>query len=236
MRLAVLMITLSLGSWIAWGLYLLGRGVLAFLWRRLPQSETRPYGRANPQAVALALAHPMFVAKGLLPCMVRPGAAAVQDVTDASLPAGLAGLRPVLLQYFGLRASSSETEIRQGVENLLRYQWYRMDMTQLGPQDDLRDGVAFAVARVAFATRAAALLGWLPVMLHEQVMQLNAQRAAACFSSWEEYGWAYARGRQQWIVRSRPDLLGAGLHEGELERWLTSRLHPWCRFSWPTSH
>lgn len=222
-----------------WLLYRVGKALFRVLGRlirwligKLPRNEYRPYGRAGARTAWLALAHPMLVAQGANAMMAPSLAPYRRDWLPVPLPDSLGELKPLLLQYFGLRSGTSEEEARRKIDATLRLHWYSQDMRQLDPEDDPRDALAFATARLAFAVRSAALLDWVPESLHWRILQLNAQRAADCFSGWEDFGRAYARGRRQWILRTRPDSFGAAFTEAEVGRWLQSRRHPWRRFDW----
>ncbi|RSZ57179.1 DUF1266 domain-containing protein [Massilia atriviolacea] len=173
---------------------------------------------------ALALAHPIASARAI-------GAYADPKARGLS-PQQAQALRASLLHILGLRASAQDDAIRSALPELLRQHWYRIDLDRLRPDDDARAALAFASARVAFAVRAATLLGWLDPALQWEVLYQNAQRARDCFGSWQEFGAALARGRQQWIVGARADSLGAAFDEARLAQWLGSRGHPWRSMPW----
>lgn len=173
---------------------------------------------------ALALAHPIASARALGAYADPKAAAPTAQQAQA--------LRASLLHILGLRASAQDEAIRAALPELLRGHWYRIDLDRLRPDDDARAALAFASARVAFAVRGATLLGWLDPALQWEVLYQNAQRASDCFGSWQEYGAALARGRQQWILGARADSLGVAFDEARLAQWLGSRSHPWRSMAW----
>ncbi|MDA8519343.1 DUF1266 domain-containing protein [Acidovorax sp. NCPPB 4044] len=213
-------------GWIAWHLLaFLARGAWRlWQWARRPGMRQR-YALAAHENAMLALAHPMAFAR------VEGGFA------DARLPvftAGLAqSLRPALLHGLGLRADTSDAELRNGFAAQWRNRWFRMDLDALRPQDAPRDALAFACARVAFATRTAAILGWLDEATQWEILAHNAQRAGECFTGWEDYGWALARGRRQWVAHARADSLGTAFTEDDVRGWIAETRHPWRWLPWP---
>lgn len=185
-----------------------------------PGSEP-PYLFSAPRNRALALAHP--AGKALL--------GAIYGHSSAALPADdpLRKLEPSLLHVFGLRQGLDLTQIRASLQAQLPQRWFRLGLEQLQPGDDARDAMAFACARVAFALRAAQLLGWLDAGLHWQLQEFNAARARECFSSWPDYAAALARGRRQWVAGSRADSLGVAFSVEQALAWTRQRRHPWRR-------
>ncbi|MDQ1815276.1 DUF1266 domain-containing protein [Massilia sp. CCM 9210] len=173
---------------------------------------------------ALALAHPIAGARAL-------GAYANPKAPVPTAEQAQA-LRASLLHIVGLRASMQDDAIKAALPELLRRHWFRIDLDRLRADDDPRAAMAFASARVAFAVRTATLLGWLDPALQWEVLYQNAQRANDCFGSWEEFGAALARGRQQWIAGSRADSLGVAFDETKLAQWLASGDHPWRSLPW----
>lgn len=173
---------------------------------------------------ALALAHPMAVAR------IENGFA------DAPLPRlsdELAlSLRPLLLHYFGLRNEMSDAQIRSTLRREIGARWFRFDLEALSADDAPRDALAFACARLAFSVRLAALLGWLDEETQWSILGQNAQRARMCFDSWFDYGTAWARGRRQWLARSRADGLGVPFGEPQVRAWLADVRHPWNTLPW----
>ena len=173
---------------------------------------------------ALALAHPIADARVLLP-FANPKAPALA-------PAQAQALRASVLHIIGLRASLSDDAVREALPALLRQTWFRIDLDKLRADDDARAALAFACARVAFAVRAATLLGWLDAAPQWALLHQNAQRAQDCFASWEDYGRALMQGRQQWIAGARADSLGAAFDAARLAAWLANRKHPWRTMAW----
>ncbi|NHZ78519.1 DUF1266 domain-containing protein [Massilia sp. CCM 8695] len=173
---------------------------------------------------ALALAHPIASARALVAYANPKAPAPTAEQAQA--------LRASLLHIIGLRASMQDDAVKAALPELLRRHWFRIDLDRLRPEDDPRAAMAFASARVAFAVRTASLLGWLDPALQWEVLFQNAQRANDCFASWEEFGAALARGRQQWIAGARADSLGAAFDEATLAQWLASRSHPWRSMPW----
>lgn len=173
---------------------------------------------------ALSLAHPMALAR------VRTGFASPHEpVPREEL---LRSLRPALLHLFGLRADMDDAQVRAAVTAHLGKRWFRIDLDALRAQDDPRDAMAFACARVAFAARVAGALGWVDEATQWSVLFQNAQRANDCFSGWRDYGRAWARGRKQWVAGSRADSLGVSFDEGRVEQWLFDPAHPWSALPW----
>lgn len=172
----------------------------------------------------LALAHPMAMAR------IENGFA------DAPLPClsdQLArSLRPLILHYFGLRNELSDAQIRSTLLRQIDSRWFRIDLEALSADDAPRDALAFACARLAFAVRVAALLGWIDEETQWSVLGQNAQRAQACFDGWADYAMAWSRGRRQWLARSRADSLGVPFGEPQLRAWLADRKHPWNNMPW----
>jgi hypothetical protein len=62
----------------------------------------------------------------------------------------------------------------------------------------------------------------------------DGERAGQCFTSWLDYGTAWARGRRQWVARARADSLGAPFSEDDVRQWMNDPRHPWRRGFWPT--
>ncbi|MCQ4166426.1 DUF1266 domain-containing protein [Tahibacter harae] len=168
---------------------------------------------------ALALAHPAGKAH----------LGAIYGRSNAALPAGdpLRRLEPSLLHVFGLRQGQDAAQIRATLQAQLPQRWFRLGLESLQAGDDPRDAMAFACARVAFALRAAQLLGWLDTGLHWQLQELNAARARECFSGWPDYAAALARGRRQWVAGSRADSLGVAFTVEQALAWTRQRRHPW---------
>lgn len=173
---------------------------------------------------ALALAHPIAFAQ------IDNGFA---DAPAPLISEELARLmRPVMLHLFGLRNEMSDEQIRFALARQLPSRWFRIGLDALAPEDDPRDAMAFACARLAFAVRVAFLLGWIGEDMQWNILYQNAQRAEACFAGWLDYGAAWARGRRQWVARSRADGLGAVFDERKVRDWVTDSAHPWCWMTW----
>lgn len=173
---------------------------------------------------ALALAHPVAMAR--LPFgFADPMARLAPDNP-------LQTLRPALLHVFGLRNGMEDAQIRIALRERLNLHWYQIDLDAPRPQDDPRDALAFACARVTFAVRCAAMLGWIDEETQWHVLHQNAQRAKECFESWSDYGAAWARGRQQWVSNSRADSLGVAFGEQQVKQWAGDRGHPWGQWPW----
>jgi hypothetical protein len=177
-----------------------------------------------PSNLALALAHPMGLAH--MPQAYATPTAGIQKEELART------LGPALLHMLGLRNDLDGGHIRNAVTQQLRQHWYRMDLHALRPQDNPRDALAFACARVAFVVRVAAALGWVDDDTQWKILLHNAQRAHDCFQSWQDYGHAWARGRKQWIANSRADSLGIPFDEARVEQWLKDPKHPWRFLPW----
>jgi hypothetical protein len=180
-----------------------------------------PYLFTAARNRALALAHPAGKA--------HIGAAYAQrgEVVAANDP--LRKLQAPLLHLLGLRQDQDTAQIRATLQTQLPQRWFRLGLETLEAGDDPRDAMAFACARVAFALRAAQLLGWLDATLHWQLQELNARRARDCFSSWSDYAAALARGRRQWVAASRADSLGVAFTAEQAQAWTRQRRHPWRR-------
>lgn len=209
--------------WLAWRLLLWVLG--PFLrWYARPRLR-RQYVLDDHWNWTLALADPMAFGR------IKGG------FTDAPMPQ-LAdslqqSLRPALLHLLGLRSDVDDAQLRATLPARLQACWYRIGLDALRPDDTPRDALALACARVAFATRTAALLGWLDEATQWQILHHNAQRAADCFASWKDFGTAYARGRRQWVAHSRADSLGVAFTEEEVAQWVSNRDHPWHWLPWP---
>ncbi|NHZ89414.1 DUF1266 domain-containing protein [Massilia sp. CCM 8733] len=218
------MITLAIIGVFGWMIY---AGVERLLKSRPPKkpgSAKLRYKFDARQNRALALAHPVAQARDL--------AAFANPKAPGLTPQQAQALRASLLHILGLRANIDDDAIRAALPDLLRRQWFRIDLERLRPEDDARAAMAFASARVAFAVRSATLLGWLDPALQWEVLYQNAQRASDCFGSWREFGAALARGRQQWIAGARADSLGVAFDEARLAQWLGTRGHPWRSMAW----
>lgn len=173
---------------------------------------------------ALALAHPMAF---------HAMAGGFADRATPALTDGLVQLlRPLTLHHFGLRTDLSESAIHQQLPRLIATRWFRTDLEQLSPEDQPRDAMAFACARTAFFVRCAALLGWIDDRLQWEVLLLNASRTRDCFSGWDDFAHAYARGRNQWVNAGRSDALGQRIQDADLAKWLKSGWHPWGKWHW----
>lgn len=187
-----------------------------------PGSEP-PYLFSARRNRALALAHPAGKAH----------LGAIYGHSSAALPADdpVRRLEPSLLHVFGLRQGQDLAQIRASLRDQLPQRWFRLGLDQPQAGDNARDAMAFACARVAFALRAAQLLGWLDAELHWQLQEFNAARARECFSNWPDYAAALARGRRQWVAGSRADSLGVAFTAEQALAWTRQRRHPW-RKSW----
>lgn len=213
----------GLVTWLGWRLVL---WLLSpFLrWYARPRRR-RQYALGDHWNWTLALADPMAFAR------IQGGFA---DAAQPQLADALKqSLRPALLHLLGLRSDIDDAALRATLPGRLRAQWFRLGLDALRPDDAPRDALALACARVAFATRTAALLGWLDEATQWQVLHHNAQRASDCFTSWQDFGTAYARGRRQWVAHSRADSLGVAFTEEEVAQWLANRDHPWHWLPWP---
>lgn len=182
------------------------------------------YGFDHRRNWALSLAHPMAAAR------VRAGFAHPGEPPPREEL--LRTLRPALLHLFGLRADLDDAQARSAVTAQLERRWFRIDLDALREQDDARDAMAFACARVAFAARVAGLLGWVDDATQWDVLLQNAQRANDCFGGWRDYGRAWARGRRQWVAGGRADSLGSSFDEAKVDQWLADGSHPWCGLPW----
>lgn len=183
------------------------------------------YGFDAERNQALSLAHPVAESR------VGPAFASA-DVTawpDRSL-------RPALLHLLGLRSDLSDAAVRAQLRADLRTRWYRIDLHGLGTQDDPRDAMAFACARVAFAVRMAHLYGWVDEASQWQVLLHNARRAADCFDGWSDYACAWARGRRQWVKAARADSAGLAFDEAQARAWAATPGHPWAVQPWPVHY
>lgn len=172
---------------------------------------------------SLALAHPMAY-------HAMSGGFA-QDLNGAD-DALAQQLRPMVLHHLGMRTDFSDAQALAQLPDTLRQRWFMLDLLKPHAGDDPRASMAFACARVAFYVRCAFLLGWLPAELHWEVLMLNARRAQQCFGSWQEFGTAYAQGRQQWIAQGRADVLGTPVSSEEVVQWTTEAQHPWHAMDW----
>jgi len=141
-------------------------------------------------------------------------------------------VRPALLHLFGLRNDMQAPQLQAALAQQLREGWYRLDLDRPHPDDDLRDAMAFACGRVAFAVRLAGMLGWIDDATQWQLLQRNAGRAQDCFDSWRDFGEAWARGRRQWVMRSRADSLGVPFDAAQVEAWVSDPDHLWGWLSW----
>ncbi|MDB5847999.1 MAG: hypothetical protein JWP29_1751 [Rhodoferax sp.] len=203
--------------------WLLGR-CIDLLQRRRRRPAALVYGFGTRQNALLALAHPVALLRAPL-VFARP-AGGPSAMADPS------ALRTPLLHMFGLRSDMDDAQIRAALTTRLRAHWYTFDLDALRPQDDPRDAMAFACARLAFSVRAAALLGWLDEATQWHVLGQNALRAQDCFNGWLDYGTAWARGRQQWVARARADSLGVSFSEAQVEAWVADAAHPWHQQPW----
>lgn len=209
-----------------WLLIRLAGRMIGWLRARFGTSTPRLSYQLQPEENwALALAHPIAAAQ------IEGGFA------DDSLPTiheDLARfLRPQLLHLFGLPTNLSEEQIRARLPSRLDAHWFRFDLDTLHADDDPHAAMAFACARVTFAVRTAAMLGWIAADQQWRILHQNADRAGHCFRGWLDYGTAWARGRHQWITRARADSLGTSFSEDDVRQWLRDRRHPWRTASWP---
>lgn len=178
------------------------------------------------KAYALALAHP--AAHGRL----GKDFWSAEDSRTNSV--ALLRMRPVLLHTLGIRDNKDLSVVRDSLSNKLRADWYRLDLTGLDPQDDPKAALAFACARVCFSVRLARLLDLVDDEIQWMVLLQNAGRARSCFDDWEDYGTNWARGRRQWLERSRDDSLGRPFDESQVSLWITDADHPWHVLRWET--
>lgn len=173
---------------------------------------------------ALALAHPMAEKN------IEQGYA--EDIYVSFSDDIEETIRPVLLYYFELRTDMKDGEIQVVLSEKIRKDWYRIDMNSLRCSDDRRIAMAFSCARIAFSVRTAYLLGWLNEEEQWFVLELNAQRARECFTSWDDYGMAWAEGRKQWVIHARADSLGLSFDKQKIDRWTKDNEHPWNTIPW----
>ncbi len=218
------MMTLIVLGLFGWMIYSLISYLVRLRPPKKPGSVKLRYKFDARQNRALALAHPVAQARDM--------AAWANPKAPPPTPQQAQVLRASLLHILGLRANIDDATIRAALPDLLRRQWFRIDLERLRPEDDARAAMAFASARVAFAVRSATLLGWLDPALQWEVLYQNAQRASDCFGNWQEFGAAFARGRQQWIAGARADSLGVAFDEARVAQWLGTRGHPWRAMAW----
>lgn len=212
-------------SLIGWLLVKLGSRFIG--WLRAPRASDVAYLLEPAENWALALAHPMAHAQmegGFADCALPTVA-----------PELAQQLRPQLLHLFGVPTNLTDERIRSTLPARLDQHWFRIDLDALRPDDDPRAAMAFACARVAFAVRTAAMLGWIGSDQQWRILHQNADRAGQCFSGWLDYGTAWARGRRQWIARARADSLGTHFSEDDVKQWLSKPRHPWRLASWPNA-
>jgi hypothetical protein len=209
-------------------------GLLIWLAVRIAKLTYRAFLKTNPVRIEyklndkknwlLALAHPAAAQS------IHGGFA---DEEQPTLTPELAqSLRPALKHFLGLKASLSDVQIRDQLKTQLLSRWYQFDLDALSDKDNVRDAIAFACARTAYAVRVAAILGWLDPETQWQLLYLNGKRASECFDTWEDFGKACARGRLQWISQSRADSLGAAFTEVDVQAWVTQKHHPWNAVPW----
>ena len=172
---------------------------------------------------ALALAHPMAYHA------MQGGFASDLNGADEALAQQL---RPMVLHHLGLRTDLNDEQARQQLPDAMRQRWFTLDLQRLHRSDDARAAMAFACARVAFFVRSARLLGWVEEVPHWEILMLNAQRAQQCFDSWQNFGSAYAQGRQQWLAQGRADVLGKAITAEEVAQWVIEPRHPWHVMNW----
>ena len=172
---------------------------------------------------ALALAHPMAYHA------MQGGFASDLNGADEALTQQL---RPMVLHHLGLRTDLNDEQARQQLPDAMRQRWFTLDLQRLHRSDDARAAMAFACARVAFFVRSARLLGWVEEVPHWEILMLNAQRAQQCFDSWQNFGSAYAQGRQQWLAQGRADVLGKAITAEEVAQWVIEPRHPWHAMNW----
>ena len=172
---------------------------------------------------ALALAHPMAYHA------MQGGFASDLNGADEALAQQL---RPMVLHHLGLRTDLNDEQARQQLPDAMRQRWFTLDLQRLHRSDDARAAMAFACARVAFFVRSARLLGWVEEVPHWEILMLNAQRAQQCFDSWQNFGSAYAQGRQQWLAQGRADVLGKAITAEEVAQWVIEPRHPWHAMNW----
>jgi hypothetical protein len=172
----------------------------------------------------LALAHPA-AAQSIL--------GGFADEEQPTLTPELAqSLRPALKYFLGLKANLSDAQIRDQLNKQLLARWYQLDLDSLSGSDNVRDAIAFACARTAYAVRVVAIIGWLDPSVQWKLLELNGKRAAECFTNWEDFGRACARGRLQWISQSRADSLGTAFSETDVQVWRAQKNHPWSVLPW----
>jgi hypothetical protein len=195
------------------------------LWDELVDVAARPRSDLGEERHRLlALAEPMAVRS--------VGEAFIQSAAPADRDDRERRVRAALLHLFKLRGDNSPEQLQRELPQLLRTRWFSIDLDDTRPEDNPADALAFACGRVAFAVRLAGLLGWIDDDTQWQLLQQNAQRARECFASWAEYGSAWARGRRQWVARSRADGLGFAFSEADVQAWTADRSHPWGYMAW----
>lgn len=174
---------------------------------------------------ALSLSHPMGE-------QVAEGGLDFEDPTDYSDEI-LQNLSKSLKIHLGLR--QQETPNINDFTVQAKNNWYKWVVEKLHPDDNWKDGIAFACGRTAFILRAAYLVGWLDKDTHWQLLMLNARRAQGCFKEWEEFAIAWSQGRTAWIKRSQIDTHGWSFSPEEVTKWLADKDHPWYNLPWQTN-
>ena len=194
-------------------------------WNELVDVAARPKcNLGDERHHLLALAEPMAV-RSVGEAFIQSGMPADRDERERRV-------RASLLHLFKLPGDITTEQLRVELPRLLRTRWFSIDLEDTPPEDDPADALAFACGRVAFAVRLAGLLGWIDDDTQWQVLQQNAQRTRDCFAGWADYGSAWARGRRQWVARSRADGLGFAFSEADVQAWTTDRSHPWGYMAW----
>lgn len=196
--------------------------VLRWLIDAFEEQSALDFMENNPERMRLlALAHPVLKNHSLYAEL------------DTDLEDNIKELQQDLKIQLDINRAHTPEHIQRYFTAQAKTQWMRWDVDQLKPDDDWRDGMAFACARAALALRASHLLGWLDEDTQWQLLLFNAQRAQACFDSWQDFAQAWMRGRQQWIARSRMDLLGTTFNEEDIDHWLEQGdHHPWSHLNW----
>jgi hypothetical protein len=213
-----LLSTLGAPAALVWGAFLLW--FLRGAWNIFHQQDDCFGGQ---HGFALALALPMVEAteeSGFFETETKELTAATREK-----------FRAPFLHYMECRADADDAAARAHFQKTLVATWPAADLHGAAASDAPRPTLAFAICRLAFFLRNAALLGWIDPEIAWYVLLLNAQRARECFADWEDFGRAYLAGRAQWLAQYRADPLGGPCDEKRLQHWRQEGV--WKHQPWP---
>lgn len=201
----------------------------SWLGRLLARSRpaTAPQGRRHCQW-ALAVAEPLFYRLGLAGGSKRTYLAAPDGIPDR--------LRSQVESELAVENTTGAATTERFLETFFRIPSFENPMlvdARTEPQEDVaRDLLAWHAMRQSYLLRLLAAWERVDEARGWRLLLLNAQRVQDCFSDWQDFGSAAARGHATWL---RWNGRGAGqtrTAEVALQDFQAQYRCPWKRLPW----